>query len=389
MLSARRAEPLLSESLAAPARIEAFADSVFDAGTRRLALERFLQLPSGRERTGHYWRIDLDAISLDGVALDPNAGSVSIECADRRVRIGDAPAVLGLSSAALSKFGSLALAFANRYAFITVPAGVDVEQPIVITYRAAAGEAIFPYTCVHVERGARASIVERLEAAPGAFVAGILEIVTEETSDLSVATYQDAAADARILATRHALPGKDARLALAGAEMGGALVVSDINASLLAGGSDVRIAELFFPNESQHVDVRSNVEHRAAGATSLTTVKSAATGRGQARYVGNIRIAAQAQKSDASLRDDALILSRNAHIDSVPALEIAANDVKAYHGATVGALDAETLFYMTTRGIERDAAERMVTLGFFESGIEQFPAMLRDELRNALEAKVR
>ena len=81
----------------------------------------------------------------------------------------------------------------------------------------------------------------------------------------------------------------------------------------------------------------STVEHRAGDATSETLVKSAARERGQARFLGNIRIAPHAQGSDARLRDDALLLSATAHVDSVPALEIGANDVKAYHGATVGA----------------------------------------------------
>ncbi|MHB8230698.1 MAG: SufD family Fe-S cluster assembly protein, partial [Vulcanimicrobiaceae bacterium] len=112
-------------------------------------------------------------------------------------------------------------------------------------------------------------------------------------------------------------------------------------------------------------------------------------GSGQARYLGNINIAAHAQGSNASLRDDALLLSKKAHVDSVPALEIAANDVKAYHGATVGALDEEQIFYMTSRGIERDEAERMIVLGFFEPVIDRFPTReLRERIRAALQAKV-
>ena len=86
----------------------------------------------------------------------------------------------------------------------------------------------------------------------------------------------------------------------------------------------------------------------------------------------------------------ALLLSKKAHIDSVPALEIAANDVKAYHGATVGAIDEEQIFYMTSRGIDREAAEKMIALGFFEPAIERFPTQaLRERLRAALQEKVR
>ena len=118
-------------------------------------------------------------------------------------------------------------------------------------------------------------------------------------------------------------------------------------------------------------------------------MKSAAVDSGQARYLGNIRIAVGAQGSDASLRDDALLLSEKAHVDSVPALEIGANEVKAFHGATVGALDAEQIFYMLTRGIERSAAERMIALGFFEPAIARFPTeALRERIHGALAAKL-
>ena len=104
---------------------------------------------------------------------------------------------------------------------------------------------------------------------------------------------------------------------------------------------------------------------------------------------GNIVIRPKAHGSDASLRDDALLLSKRAHIDSIPALEIAANDVKAFHGATVGSLDEEALFYAGSRGIARSQALRLITLGFFEPVVARFPSeALRDEVRTALDRKI-
>ncbi|MEO6913727.1 MAG: SufD family Fe-S cluster assembly protein, partial [Candidatus Baltobacteraceae bacterium] len=154
-------------------------------------------------------------------------------------------------------------------------------------------------------------------------------------------------------------------------------------------GITAQITALFFPRGEQHIDMMSTIDHTVGESQSDTLIKSAAIGNGQARYLGNIRIAADAQGSNANLRDDALLLSKNAHIDSVPALEIAANDVKAYHGATVGALDEEQIFYMTSRGIARTDAEKMIALGFFEPAIARFPGeALREELRLALQKKV-
>ncbi len=291
-----------------------------------------------------------------------------------------------MSAASQTKYGALALAFANRYAFVSVPSGIDVEEPIVVTYRARES-TLFPYTSIHVERGARAMIIERIDGGAHAFVCGITEIVTGEGSEARLATLQVLDDDSRFFSTRAALPGKDASIEILTADLGAELVVGEIDVRLLAQGADAQIVSLFFPSDRQHVDLRSTVDHRVGGARSQTIVRSAANERGQGRYVGNIRIAEHAQKSDASLRDDALLLSPSAHIDSVPALEIGANDVKAYHGATVGALDGEMLFYMTTRGIDREQAERMVTLGFFEPAVERYPAQLREEIRERLAAR--
>ena len=97
----------------------------------------------------------------------------------------------------------------------------------------------------------------------------------------------------------------------------------------------------------------------------------------------------KAHGSDASLRDDALILGKRAHVDSIPALEIAANDVRAFHGATVGSLDEDALFYAGSRGIARAQALRLITLGFFEPVVARFPSeALPDEVRTALDHKI-
>jgi Fe-S cluster assembly protein SufD len=162
-----------------------------------------------------------------------------------------------------------------------------------------------------------------------------------------------------------------------------------VEAHLGAPGARAEIAALFFNSGWQHVDLTSNVDHASGHTTSQTIVRSAATDHGQGRYLGNIAIRAGAHGSDASLRDDALLLSRNAHIDSVPALEIAANDVKAFHGATVGSLDEDEIFYIQSRGITRGDAVRMVALGFFEPAIARFPSeTMREAVRTALDEKL-
>lgn len=364
------------------------------------ALDHFLATPSGRERTGRFWRIDFESLRPHAACVDLSPAIASVENEDPSVVVYDlataareCPQLLarafGRTSARATKFGSLTAAFAHVGYFVHVRADYAADRPIVIRYAAPPGAAVFPSSVVLAERGARLTILERITAGSGAFVCGTTEIVTEEHADVSYAVLQHADEAARVIWTRAASPGRDARISWMDAEIGAELAAGDLSVAIDEPGTSVEIAALFFPRHTQHVDVVSTVEHRAGEATSETLVKSAALERGQARFLGNIRIAPHAQGSDARLRDDALLLSATAHVDSVPALEIGANDVKAYHGATVGAIDAEQVFYMESRGIERAAAERMIALGFFEPALEAFPtSSLRDEIRAALAAKL-
>ncbi len=295
----------------------------------------------------------------------------------------------GTTGIAASKFGALAHAFAGLGVFAYVPADHACDDPIVIRYHARPGAAIFPWSVVLAERGARATVIERLTGDEEAFICGATEVVSAEHARVTYAVLQEACGGARVISSRAGRPGRGAQISFSLAELGGVLAAGDVRVSIEEQGANAQIAAIFFPRESQHVDLVSTVEHLAGDASSETLVKSAAMGRGQARFLGNIRIAPHAQGSDARLRDDALLLSPTAHIDSIPALEIGANDVKAYHGATVGAIDAEQIFYMESRGIEPAAAERMIALGFFEPAIEWFPSLsLRDEIRAALAAKL-
>jgi Fe-S cluster assembly protein SufD len=367
---------------------------------RAASYQSYSLTPSGHERAGRYWKYNADSLAPSDLWLRAPAGAVEIESRGIRVVACDLQTALRDHAAHLSssfrnaieptqKFAHLTVAFAQLGAFVYIPAGCNEEEPIVIRYRAGEGESCFPHTVVYAEHGSRATVIERVETGAGSFVCGVAEIVTGEGADLTYASVQGAADDARVLFTRAARPGKDARVTWATAELGAELSLSDISVAITQPGVEAAIATIFFPTGSQHVDIVSTIDHRAGDATSDTLVKSAAAGSGQGRYLGNIRIAAHAQHSVAALRDDALLLSPHAHIDSIPALEIAANDVRAYHGATVGALDDEQIFYMTSRGIEREAAERMIALGFFEPAIERFPTeSLREELRERLQHKV-
>lgn len=381
-------------------RLTTLGDLPFSVEERRTFLDAFFATRSGREKPGRYWRMDFETLApteaqlaAGSLALDVENPNTGVSVYDLATAARECPELLrrafGRTKAHTTKFGALAAAFAQRGVFIHVPADRAADEPIVVRCDMPANSASFPAIVVLAERGARVTVIEHLSAAGDAFVCGTAEIVCDEGAHITYAVVQQAADDARVVFDRAALPGRNARVLWADAELGGALASGDLFVSIEEPGSETEIVTLFFSNGAQHVDVVSTVDHRAGDATSETLVKSAGTDRGQARFLGNIRIAEGAQGSDARLRDDALLLSTTAHVDSVPALEIAANDVKAYHGATVGAIDDEQIFYMESRGIERSAAERMIALGFFEPAIERFPTeRVRDTIRQALATKL-
>ncbi len=379
-----------------------------DEKARRDALARFEELPLRSSiRGGRNWKRDLNKLDLSAVAtFDPASPELELEALSPAAR--HAGVTIERFSLAREhhrvafeqsfghavdtrddKFASLALAFQNHGVFIDVPAGVAVDEPLTVGYEARAA-ALFPYTLVAVGAGARVTVIERLAATEGApFVCGIAEIVLAERAHLTYAVDQRAATSATVVMTRRAALREGAQLDIACAELGSGHSVSRVRASGIAPGAHMNVTALFFSDGDQHIDIETESIHAAGNTTSNTIVRSAGTGHGQGRYFGNIRILAEAHGAEASLRDDALLLSEGAHIDSVPALEIAANDVKAFHGATVGAISEDELFYAESRGIARADAERMIALGFFEPAVSRFPLeTLRDEIRSALERKI-
>jgi len=389
--------PSTLERLAVPQHAD---ESILNRGRRQELLTKAFESRSGRERPGQFWKIDLDG--LDFSALDvappstpqikaPNKPGViacDLATAARKHPQLFARAFGSAAGALNTKFATLATALCNTGAFIYVPADQAVDDPIEITYTVENG-ALFPYTLVLLDRGAHCTIIERLEGRTGDTVCGIAEISGGENSSVTYASEQNLPAETQAFFTRVAAPGKDASVTWCLAELGAALAVTSVDVAIDNPGVQAQLNGFFFPRDNQHVDLLSTIRHNVGESQSQTLIKSAATGRGQARYLGNIRIAPHAQGTQASLRDDALLLSPHAHIDSVPALEIGANDVKAFHGATIGALDENVIFYMESRGITRAAAEKMIALGFFEPVIERFPTeALRSRLRSALEDKI-
>jgi len=420
---------------------------------RRAAFASFRMLPAPGAKPGRTWKHDYDALRFDGfrwtsdrtpvetTPLDAVAAARAAEADEDRPALATdaaagivhagatylepasqpalpdgvivasladglrlAAARLGADARALTsieqivdalagsdRFAALATAFQNCGAFVYVPDGVSLDAPVQLVFAAseAYDDAVFPHVVVILGAGARATVVERHLGEGDALVCGIVAVHAADGAQLDYVAVQQAGENSRLFTTRAARCERDATVRWHAAELGGTLVRSVVDTRLEAQGGRAETDALFFNTGFQHVDLTTTTDHAVGDTTSSTVVRSAATDRGQGRFFGNITIRAHAHGSDASLRDDALLLSRRAHIDSVPALEIAANDVSAFHGATVGSLDEDALFYASSRGIARPDAVRMVALAFFEPAIARFPSdALRDEVRTALDRKI-
>jgi Fe-S cluster assembly protein SufD len=415
---------------------------VIPAGVRRDALGRYAELALKREKMPPRWRHDYGALDFTDLVWSSGRARVpALPVASARPRAddaGDAPALavenagglvhlgstyldpverhgdtrvtlLSLADAVRSgafgasasrtiapgletdRFAALATAFQNCGAFVSVPAGARIEAPLQLIWSSRPGEAsaVFPHIVVRIGAGARVTILERHVGSTESFVCGVVDVEVAAGAELDYVVVQRADEGARVVMRRRARCAEDARIGWHVADLGGSLVRTTLETRLERDGAAGDVNALFFSRGFGNVDLATDLDHLAGATHSQTIVRTVATGRGQGRFHGTIRIRAGTQRCDASMRDDALVLSRDAYLEAVPALDIASNDASAYHAATIGALDEEELFYVQSRGIPRGRAERMIALAFFEPAIARFPSdALRDEIRTALDAEL-
>jgi len=293
------------------------------------------------------------------------------------------------------RFTALNAALRRGGLVVHVPAGVTLNEPIelrTVIERAS----VFPRVLVVAEDGASVQVIERIEsrplqgdAVPARLVCSVGEIVVGRGASVRYAALQHLDEDVAEVSVRRASVGRDATMVLAPVVLGGGIVREDADVVLEGEGSSTRVRGCFFASGEQAFDLAGRVTHAAPHTSADAVFHGAASGAGQASLSGMISIRECAAGSESSLKNRALLLSPKAHIDSVPGLEIANNDVKAYHGATIGEIDEETLFYCQSRGIPRDAARRMIILGFLSPVVDAIASPgARAWLERCIEAKL-
>jgi len=234
-------------------------------------------------------------------------------------------------------------------------------------------------------------IEEYVSADPelAAYSNAAVEIFVGDGAKVEYVSVQSLSQQTWHFASHHAKVDRDAELDWVTGGFGSAKGKVRIQNDLAGPGATSRVTGAYFADGKQHLDYDTFQEHIAPNTTSDFAFKGALRDDARAVWRGMIRVEPGAQKTNAYQENRNLLLSKTAHADSIPGLEILANDVRCTHGATLGQVDREQLFYLMARGLTRGEAERLIVRGFFQDVLDRVELEpVREALGNALEARI-
>ncbi|MBK6848444.1 MAG: Fe-S cluster assembly protein SufD [Proteobacteria bacterium] len=345
-------------------------------------------------------------VFVDGHCLGPASGAADLPngvrvCSLRQALAEDHPALRAQlaqqPALAAQPLAAWSTALARDGAFVYLPQGVVLARPVqllCLTTRGAAERVVQLRSLLIAEPTSELAVIESHAAAPDAAdVACLVNSATELVvgANASVAHYllQRAGQAATQLATVQATQHADSRLTSLTCVLGGALVRNTIGTRLAAPGAQSTLDGLFFAGGRQHVDNHTTIDHEQPRCASSECYKGILDGAATGVFNGKVLVRPQAQQTDARQSNHNLLLSATATVNSKPQLEIFADDVKCSHGATIGQLDAEALFYLRARGIDEGAARSLLTWAFASEVIERVPfAALRRQLASTVQQRL-
>lgn len=292
-----------------------------------------------------------------------------------------------LADARSDKFAVLHAALWCGGTLLLVPRGVRVDEPLYSLAAIRPGGSDFGHTLVVLEEGAEATLI--CEHAGGGDAPGLhcgaTQVFVGPGAQLRLVHVQDWGKGVWHFAHQGAVVEAGARLQWTLAALGSRLAKVNQYVGLAGPGADVQVNGVMFAEGRQHLACHTFQHHQAPGGKSDLLYKGALQDRAHVVWRGMIRVDRDAQKTDGYQRDDNLLLSDSARVDSIPGLEILADDVKCTHGATAGRVEDEMVFYAQSRGLSRREAVRLVVAGFFQ---QVFDRITIDRVREALETAI-
>ena len=291
------------------------------------------------------------------------------------------------------KFASLHGAFWNGGTFLYVPKNVVIDEPInTLAFYDADNVAIFSHSLIILEAGASAKLIEDFGSNANEaqrFGARAVELILKPNATLQYFNLQDWAHNVWDFSSQTAILERDTNLTWLAGMLGSAVTKAFLDSRIEGPGAEVRMLGFFFGDARQHFDQHTFQNHIVGQGKSDLLYKGTLKDHAYSAFRGLIRINPDAQRSDAYQQNRNLLLSGTAHADSIPELEIEANDVRCTHGATVGPLEEEAVFYLMARGIPRPEAERLITEGFFDELIAKIPLqVVQDRLFRVIRQKI-
>jgi Fe-S cluster assembly protein SufD len=291
------------------------------------------------------------------------------------------------------KFSALQAAMWCGGTLLYVPKGVRVELPLHSLSALTDGGVDLGKTLVILDDGAEATMLSEtasIAASGGGLHCGSIELIVEQGARLRYVNLQNWGQEVWHFAHQKAEVAREGQLQWTIGALGSRLAKVNQHVALVGPDAEVQVNGVMFTEGRQHLSYNTHQHHRAAYCKSDLLYKSALQDRSRTVWRGMIKVDRDAQRTDAYQRNDNLMLSRDARADSIPGLEIEADDVRCTHGSTSGRVDDQQLFYAMTRGYTRREAVRMIVAGFFQQVFDRITIeSVRDALGEAIGRRVR
>jgi Fe-S cluster assembly protein SufD len=274
--------------------------------------------------------------------------------------------------------------------FVYVPRNTQLEAPVVASaIQAQQGSALNWRTLVVLEEGAQAEVWEQYLSASDGLFTTVVELVVGPNAHLRFVSAQDLDEKSWIFGRQRARVERDASLDWVVLGFGSANGKVFQNTILEGEGATGKVTGAYATRGRQHVDYDTTQEHAAANCVSDLAFRGILSGRSSAVWRGMIKVDPGAQQTDAFQESRNLILSKKAHADAIPGLEIEANDVRCTHAAAIAQIDADQLFYLRSHGVPESVATRLVIEGFLAELVERFAeGPIREAVAGALERRL-
>jgi Fe-S cluster assembly protein SufD len=334
-------------------------------------------------------------VDTAGLVVVREAGISIVRAPDPRItfeQFKDHPR-LGELVGAEEKFAAHNAAAWEHGLLVVVPKGVELEQPLAVRIvNSVDGGALFFRLLVVAEEGSRFTLIEEYASSSpelDGYTNAVTELFVEQAAKLEYVSIQNLSRNTWHFASHHARVERDAELDWVAGGFGSRRGKVWIQNDLAGQGATSRVTGAYFADGDQHLDYDTYQLHIAPNTTSDFAFKGALRDHATAVWRGMIHVEKEAQRTNAYQENRNLMLSPTTHAVPIPGLEILANDVRCTHGATVGQVDREQLFYLMARGLPRAEAERLIVRGFFTDVLDRIELEpVREALGEALEARI-